>query len=61
MLGGDRQAENRAGVQRELAQTLGGHRHHTGIVRTGALVAQKVQRFLLDNADITTVMDPEKE
>ena len=26
-----------------------------------ALVAQKVQRFLLDNADITTVMDPEKE
>ena len=35
MLGGDRQAENRAGVQRELAQTLGGHRHHTGIVRTG--------------------------
>ena len=26
-----------------------------------ALVAQKVQRFLLDNAAITTVMDPEKE
>ena len=26
-----------------------------------ALVAQKVQHFLLDNADITTVMDPEKE
>ena len=26
-----------------------------------ALVAQKVQRFLLDNADITTVLDPEKE
>ena len=26
-----------------------------------ALVAQKVQRFLLDNADITTVMDPETE
>ena len=26
-----------------------------------ALVAQKVQRFLLDNADITTVMAPEKE
>ena len=26
-----------------------------------ALGAQKVQRFLLDNADITTGMDPEKE
>ena len=35
MLGRNRQPENRTGVQREFAQALGGHRHHTGIVRAG--------------------------
>ena len=33
----------------------------TFLIIAAALAAKKVQRFLLDNADITTVMDPEKE
>jgi hypothetical protein len=56
----DREAQDRADVQRELAEHLRGHRHHAGVVRAGGDLAEEDVVALDEELDAEDACAPER-